>query len=155
MRSVYDNVAVGALVAQYSSVNGVITTSPSVDTKGYNSAALRVSLTPVISTNIVTGQGGTIAVVLQESNDNSTFTTATDNTGATIGGTVTSTTSAVLSSFRIEGLGQNRKRYLRTQLTCNFGVTLSTVAQGYFTTTAVIELGRAYTNPVTQTTSNT
>lgn len=152
MRSVYDNLTVTGFAAAFNTTNSVITTGASVDTKGYNSAALRVFLSTT-GASVSTAAGSSLTVVLQESADNSTFTTAVDNTGATIGGTSIATTSAVLASYRVEGLGQQRLRYLRVRTTANLAG--SGVAAQTFTSAAVLELGRAYQNPVTTTVSNT
>lgn len=152
MRSLYDNVSVGAIHAVLNSSVGIVSRSPSVDTRGYNSAVLRVN-TSAVGTNILVGQGGSVVVVLEESADNSTFTTAVDNTGATIGSTITATTTAVLGSYRIEGLGLQRLRYLRVKQTSNFAAVAS--ASAIFTAVAVIELGRAYINPVPTTPGGT
>lgn len=145
MRSVYDNIAVGGLSAQYNTISGVISNGASVDTKGYNTAAIRVFTTATAAATAATpAMVSTLAVVLQESSDNSTFTTATDVSGATIGGTITATTSAVIASFRVEGLGQNRLRYLRVRTT----PTISTTTPNFvFTSVAVVELGRGYIRP--------
>lgn len=154
MRSIYDNNTVLGAMAIYNSSPGIVHTSPSVDTKGYNSAALRFLTTAVGGSATAVATRGTLAAILQESDDNSTFTTATDVSGTTIGATVApTTTNGALTSVRVEGLMQNRKRYLRMQLTSGFGP--SATAAGIFTCTAVIELGRAYNRPVTSTVSNT
>ncbi len=154
MRSIYDNVSVGAFQATYNSSNAVVSTSPSVDTKGFNSAALRVFTTPTgaISTP---GVGGSVSVILQESADNVTFATANDNTGTAIGFTVNATVTAVLGSARIEGLGLQRLRYLRVRQTANFSAGVSTPSAAIFTAVAVIELGRAYSVPVPTTPGGT
>ena len=153
MRSIYDNATVGGQVALFGTGASVIATGPSVDTKGYNTGALRVYIGTVGSGLSVAG-GSSLTAVLQESANNSTWSTALDNSGATIGFTGTqATTTAVVSDCRIEGLGQNRMRYLRVQLTARTGVA-GQVANA-FTTVAAIELGRAYNRPVTSTTSNT
>lgn len=154
MRDVYDNIAVGGYTVLFSTTTSVVATGASVDTKGYNSAALRVYI-GTVGSGLTVNNGSSLTAVLQESDNNSTFTTATDNTGATIGFSGTqATTSVVLSDVRIEGLNANRKRYLRVQLTAKQGGTSGTVANA-FTSVAVIELGRAYQRPVTTTVSNT
>lgn len=152
MRSIYDNVLVGSIAAGFATVGFTITTGASFDTRGFNTAVLRVFTAP-FPASAAAGNGASLTAVLQESNDALTWTTATDNTGATIGGAQESTTTAVISSYRIEGLGLQRKRYLRVQTTARFGSpTLSTYA---FTHAAVIEAGRSYNKPVTSTVSNT
>lgn len=153
MRSIYDNAVVQGWAILRGTLNGVIATGASVDTKGYNTAALRVFI-GATGTGLSVAGGSSLTAVLQESADNVTFSTATDNTGATIGFAGTqATTTAVLSDARIEGLGlSNTLRYLRVQLTANLG---GTAAANVFTAAAVIELSRAYNNPVTTTSSNT
>ncbi len=144
--------SVGAISAVFNTTNAVLISvnGPSVDTKGYNSAALRVFTAPTGSGLLVSQQVSVVAV-LQESADNVTFTTANDNTGTAIGVTVNATTTAVIGSARIEGLNQNRLRYLRVRTT---GISLGVVAAAV-TSVAVIELGRAYQLPTTTAVSNT
>ena len=84
MRDVYDNIAVGGYTVLFSTTATVVATGASVDTKGYNSAALRVYI-GTVGSGLTINNGSSLTAVLQESSDNSTFTTATDNTGATIG----------------------------------------------------------------------
>jgi hypothetical protein len=154
MRDVYDNIAVGGYTVLFSTTTSVVATGASVDTKGYNSGALRVYI-GTVGSGLTINNGSSLTAVLQESDNNSTFTTATDNTGATIGFSGTqATTTVVLSDARIEGLNANRKRYLRVQLTAKQGGTSGTVANA-FTSVAVIELGRGFQRPVTATVSNT
>lgn len=154
MRSIYDNVAVGGLTGPLSvTQTAVFTLGAVVDTKGYNSACLRVFTTPV-GTGILVGRSCSVVAIIQESADNVTFTTATDVSATNIGGTTTVTTSAVISSYRIEGLNQNRLRYLRVKLTPNVAPVPNTNSES-FTMTAVIELARGYARPVTTTVSNT
>lgn len=152
MRSVYDNLSVLGFAAAFNTASALICTGATVDTKGYNSAALRVFLSTTGS-SLSTAQGSSLTAVLQESSDGSTWTTATDNTGASIGGTSVATTTAVLASYRIEGLNLNRKRYLRVVTTAN--QYSAGVVAAAFTSCAVLELGRSYQKPVTTTTSNT
>lgn len=151
MRSIYDNVTVGSIAAASNTTGSTICTGASLDTRGYNTGVLRVFVSTLAS-GLSVGSGASLTAVLQESTDASTWTTATDLTGATIGGTTEATTTAVLASYRIEGLGLQRKRYLRVQTTAAFG---AVAPNRLFTSAAVIEVGRAYSNPVTTTVSNT
>lgn len=76
-----------------------------------------------VRAEIATGgspSAATVAWALQESNDNSTFTAANDNTGTAIGATLNVKTVAVDSYARVEGIMVNRKRYLRIVLTPAF-----------------------------------
>lgn len=166
MRSVYDNLTVAGIVAQFNTLGAItgVQSAPSgtsidtygaaVDTKGYNSAAIRV-FTSTIKTGLAAGAGGSLGVVLQESADATTWSTANDNSGTAIGVTQTATTTAVIGSARVEGLGTTRLRYLRLKVTAYFANALATSNTYGFTSAAVIELGRSYQRPVTTTTSNT
>lgn len=154
MRSIYDNVLVGGVAVVFASTAGVVVTGPAVDTKAYSTAALRVSTTAVGNSANVVAQRGTVAAVIQESDDNSTWTTATSVDGTTVGTTVAALSLPNVESVRIEGLGlSNCKRYIRVQLTTGFGpiATLGAV----FTCAAVIELGRGYNKPSVTTYSAT
>lgn len=154
MRTVYDNLNIGGVVAILASTAGVIVDGPIVDTKGYNSAALRVNTGAVGGAANLVAQRVTVAAVLRESADGVTFANANDNTGTVIGTTVAAIiTDGNVSSARIEGLNQNRLRYLRVRLTVGAGPIATTAA--IFTCAALLELGRAYNNPVTTTVSNT
>lgn len=154
MRSIYDNVAIDGLTGpQLNTTPALVITGTVVDTKGYNSAVLRIFTVP--KTGIGPTVANSITAVLQEcATSTGTFTTATDVSGATIGTTIASTATAVIGSARIEGLGQNRLRYLRIQTTGKVIAGAGT-ADGSFTSVAVIELGRGYARPVTATVSNT
>ncbi len=105
-----------------------------------------------VPAGIAVSNGGSLTAVLQESANNSTWSTALDNTGAAIQVVQEATTTAVIASARIEGLNQNRMRYLRVVTTGAFGTPTPTKV---FTSCAVLELGRAYNKPVNTTTSNT
>ena len=153
MRSIYDNTKVGGVIAVYGSLTGVVATGDGVDTKGYNSAALRVQ-TSAVGAGIPVNTGASLVAVLEESADNVTFSAANDNTGTQIGVTITATTTAVVASARIEGLNQNRLRYLRAKITTKMQVAPLTPAK-IFTGVAVIVMGRAYALPTDTTTSNT
>ena len=62
----------------------------------------------------------TVAVALQESSDNSTWAAANDNTGTAIGATLNVHSAAQDYYARVEGIGLNRKRYLRLVYTPAF-----------------------------------
>lgn len=149
MRSIYDNVAVGGAAVIFASTSGVVVTGPTVDTKGYNTAALRLSTTAVGGAANVVATRGTVAAIVQESDDNSSWSTATSVDGTTIGSTVAAIgTNGNVTSVRIEGLGvSNCKRYIRVQLTTGFGPIATTAA--IFTLAAIFELGRGYNKPPT------
>ena len=148
MRSIYDAagllttvlpvVATGTTIA--TAINGT-----TVDTQGYNTALIQSYI------GILPAGSATLAVTLQESSDNATWSNALDNTGTVIGFTLNAgTVTPAVNSARIEGLGLNRKRYLRGVTTYTLSATTVTA-----TTYAVIALGRAYIEPVRTATSNT
>lgn len=149
MRSIYDNVTLGGVAgpAVNATASSVVATGASVDTKGYNTGVIRV-YTSAIAGGIPAATPVTLVAVLQESSDNSNWATANDNTGTAIGFTQTATTTAVIGSARVEGLQLNRKRYLRVTLQ---GGGYATALTAF----AVVELGRAYSNPVNSAVSNT
>lgn len=151
MRSIYDNTAIGGAIAIFGSALAVTATGLGVDTKGYNTAAIRLSVSKVTSAITSIGTNQSIAAVLEESADNSTFSAALENNGGQIGCVATaSSLAAVLASARIEGLGlSNRLRYLRVKLTTYQGSTGGVPAGAICTGVAVIELGRAYNVPTT------
>ncbi|GIW70326.1 MAG: hypothetical protein KatS3mg101_1073 [Patescibacteria group bacterium] len=127
MRSVYD--AIKALVtlrpqAITANANGI-----SVDTQGYNSAAV------ILEVGAVSGTNPTLDVKLQESADGSTW---ADISGATFAQVTAANNSQIL---RVEGLGTSRKRYIRAVATVG-GTSPS------FNTACEVLLGRAYKEPV-------
>ncbi len=142
MRSVYDNILfVTSLLAQKITGSSAVK-GAAVDTKGYNSAVLRARA------EIATGAPDTasMAVKLQESNTTTDgdFTDALDNSGNVIGFTLSGLASAAAEGLaRIEGLGLNRKRYLRIVATPTFvnGTSPGAITFGE------INQGRAYTLP--------
>ncbi len=152
MRSVYDNLNVSGLVALFNTAATALQVGSGVDTKGYNSAALRVLAAPVGAGIVVTNQVSVVAL-LEESADNVTFTAALDNTGTQIQCSPQATVTAVVASARIEGLGQQRLRYLRIRV--KGGTPTAGVIVQAHTAVALLELGRAYNNPVNTTVSNT
>lgn len=159
MRSIYDNAQLSGYAAASNTTGMLVTTGASVDTKGYNTAALRVFVGPFQSgANTPATTKGSVTALLQESSDNVTFATAVDNTGATIQAVATQTgsTVGVIADARIEGLGLQRKRYLRIVATAAMIPASAGEAKwNQFTSCAVIELSRAYQDPTTSTVSNT
>lgn len=117
-----------------------------VDTKGYNTAMLH-SFVNYLPTGI-----STTVLTLQESADNATWSNALDNTGTVIGFTIVANANSGPQgqTARIEGLGLNRKRYLRA-----VAVQTTSTSAVAGTTYAVIALGRAYNEPVRTPVSNT
>ncbi len=147
MRSLYDNLGIGESLDPQSISGSTAVNGTSVDTKGNNTAVIRARGAAASGAP----SAATLAVKLQESSDNSTFTDALDNTGTVIGFTLTVTSAVASGLARIEGLGLNRKRYLRAVITPTFtgGTTPASVAF------AEILLGRAFQRPTVTATSNT
>ena len=148
MRSIYDAVGIKYTVEPQVATGTTVATAingTTVDTKGYNTAMIH-AIVPVLATG-----NATLVVTLQESSDNSTWSNALDNTGTVIGFTLVASASAdVTGDARIEGLGLNRKRYLRGVST--YTLSASTVS---VLTSATILVGRAYEEPVRTQISNT
>ena len=148
MKSIYDAVGIGtSLVPQAITGSSAVDGANAVDTKGYNTALVHVYAAQVTSA----GSAASLAVTLQESADGSTnWANALDNTGTVIGFTLNVQSADAYNSARIEGLGLNRKRYLRVVITPTYvGGSPSSIAYG------AILLGRAFTNPVRTAVSNT
>ena len=161
MKSIYDAVIIGGVAGPALFTTPLVTTitGESIDTKGYNTGVLRVRasafntpLNNTIQPLITVNNGASVTAVLEESADNSTWSSALNNSSTQIGTTgVVVTATAVVGSARIEGLGGlNRMRYLRVKLTANFG---SPNVNKVFTAFGAIELGNAFRNPVTTETS--
>jgi hypothetical protein len=114
MHSIYDNVEVSKSIAPQSDAGGSALNGAGVDTLGYNTAML------VFETGAASGSPSAISidVRLQESDDNTNWSDAIDNSVTVIGGAVTEENHVLLA--RIEGLGLNRKRYLRVIETTTF-----------------------------------
>ena len=127
MRSVYD--AIKALFTIRPVTATSTQTGSSVDTKGYNSAAV------ILEVGAVSGTSPTLDVKIQESADASTW---SDISGATFTQVTAANNSQIL---RIEGLGTSRKRYLRA---------VGTIAgtSPSFCFGVEILLGRAFREPV-------
>lgn len=92
-----------------------------------------------------------LAVTLQESADNSNWSNANDNTGTQIGFTLNCHGAAAENAARIEGLGLNRKRYLRAVITPAFTGGSSPAILGF----AQIIIGNNGQLPVDANVSNT
>ena len=146
MHSIYDDVAVSKSIAPQSDSGGSAVNGGVVDTIGYETAMLVFEAGDISGTPDATS----VAVKLQEGSlaDGSDMADAKDNTGTVIGGTLTD--SGVFLS-RIEGLGLNRKRYLRVVETTTFtnGTTPAVLVHGN------ILLGRGLEKPANTGASNT
>lgn len=153
MRSIRDNVSVGAPLAIFNTIP-IVATSAVVDTKGYTTAML-FAMTSATGAAVSGLNGSTVAVLQESATSGGTYATANDNGGTAIGFTITATTSVVAASARIEGLGVTRLRYLRFQLTSNFPAAASTPSALIHTVTAAIALGRAFNLPVAVTPGGT
>jgi hypothetical protein len=133
----YDNVLHQSVAASSIAIQSISGSSAvnqgSLDTaQGFPAESVMVHVRTEISSGSPTG--ATLAWKLQESSDNSTFTDADDNTGTVIGATLTTKTVANDSYARVEGIGLNRKRYLRLVYTPAFtsGTSPATLAYGEF-----------------------
>lgn len=93
--------------------------------------------------NTKAGEANTLNFYLTEAvTSGATYTVATDNTGATIGFTlVVGSNSQYTGAARIEGLGLQRKQYLKANVTPSANNASSS------TFTAVIALGENQINP--------
>lgn len=128
MRSVYD--AIKSLFLLRPQTATSTQTGTGVDTMGYNSAAVTLEV------GAVSGTTPTLDVKLQEcATSGGTY---TDISGATFTQVTAANNSQVM---RVEGLGTNRKRYIKAVATIA-GTTPS------FALKVDILLGRAYKNPV-------
>ena len=146
MHSIYDNVAVSKSIAPQSDSGGSAVDGAVVDTLGYETAMIVFEAGAISGTPDATS----IAVKLQEGDaaDGSDMADAKDNTETVIGGTITA--PGVLLA-RVEGLGLNRKRYLRVVETTTFtnGTTPAVSVHGN------ILLGRGLQKPANADVSNT
>lgn len=118
------------------------------DTKGFNTAMLRANA------QAATGSpsAASVAFTLTEcATSGGSYTAANDNTGTQIGGTATVTSAAADVLARIEGLGLNRKRYLKVVATPSFTGGSSPASLIF----AEIIAARAFNAPVQTTVSNT
>jgi hypothetical protein len=147
-----------------------LTGSTEVDSDGLDTALAGLeSLMVHVRAEIASGSptAATVAWALLESDDNSTFVAAKDNTGTAIGGTLNVHTAAQDAYARVEGInlqsvGSNteptasaggRKRYLAIGLTPAFtsGTTPAILAYAEF----IGATGNGAQLPVRSTTSNT
>ena len=147
MGSLYDNLSIGDSVEPQVISGSTAVNGAGVDTKGLNTAVIRARGEAASGSPTT----ATLTVKLQESSDNSTFADALDNTGTVIGFTLTVTSANAGGLARIEGLGLNRKRYLRAVVTPAFTGGTSPASVVF----AEILLGRAFTRPQNTATSNT
>ncbi len=147
--NVYDNVKLvgGVSLAPQDFSGSTAVDGSSVDTLGGDNAAIHAYGA------VATGSpsAATLAVTLQESADNSTWANANDNTGTVIGFTLNCESAKAENVARIEGLGLNRKRYLRAVITPAFTGGTSPAILGY----ASIIIGNAQERPVDSAVSNT
>jgi len=116
-KNVYDDVKVlggCSIDPQSDSTTATPVNGNHVDTIGGDNAALYARAAAASGSPT----GFTVAFKVQESADGSTsWTDALDNTGVAIGFTVDCHAAAAENIARIEGLGLNRKRYLRAVAT--------------------------------------
>jgi hypothetical protein len=147
MDNVYDNIAFSDSAVPQSFSGSSAVNGSSVDTKGFNTAVIKASGAAASGSP----SAATLAVKLQESSDNSTWADALDTTGTVIGFTLTVTSANASNLARIEGLGVNRKRYLRAVITPAFTGGTSPAALGF----AEIVQGNPFSLPANTAASNT
>jgi len=148
MRSIYDNVSLAQSLIPQSVTGASAVNGTAVDTKGFNTAMLSAYAGLTSSNPSVAN----MVYKLQESDTSGgTYTDALDNTGTVIGGTIAVNAAAGSLVRRIEGLGLNRKRFLRVVITPAFtgGTSPAVLLDGQ------IVLGRAYQLPTNTGVSNT
>jgi hypothetical protein len=148
--SAYDDIRNASSVAPQSISGSSAVNGSSVDTQGYDNAKIHFYAAAASGSP----SAASVAVTLQESADGSTnWANALDNTGTVIGFTLSALQSAAaFGAARVEGLGLNRKRYLRVVATPSFtgGTSPATVSYG-----ELVFGGGAQQLPVTSATSNT
>ena len=144
----YDDVKVITSVKPQSITGSSAVNGASVDTLGSDNAKIHAYAVTTTSNPSV----ATLAVKLQESADNSTWTDALDNTSTVIGFTLDVHAADGFNAARIEGLGLNRKRYLRVVATPSFtgGTSPAIVANA-----EIVFGGGTNPLPVNTNTSNT
>ena len=145
MRSLYDSIVEGAQISGYVNSTDYTVTSAVVDTMGYATAVLRA----IAGLHSTTDAPTTVVSLLECATSTGQFTAALANDGNAIGFTLTgnaSTGAAQTKMVRVEGLGLNRKRYLKVQIE-------TTVAAGGSPIAGSLILGRAHKLPPTSTTS--
>jgi hypothetical protein len=145
----YDDVRVTTSVKPQSLSGSTAATGASVDTLGYDNAKIHAFAAAASGSP----SAGTVTVKLQESADGSTnWGDALDNTGVVIGFTLDAHAADAPGAARIEGLGLNRKRYLRVVATPAFtgGTSPAILANA-----EIVFGGGAQQLPVTSAVSNT
>ena len=145
MRSLYDQIVEGAAVNQYVDSTDKTSTSAVVDTMGYATAVLRA----VAGKNSTADAPTTAVTLLECATATGQFTAALANDGNAIGFNLTGHSSAGSQQsgmVRVEGLGLNRKRYLKVQIE-------TTVASGNLVAAGSLILGRSHKLPPTSTVS--
>jgi hypothetical protein len=147
--NVYDNTALvgGVSLAPQSFTGSSAVDGSGVSTAGYDNAAVHAYGAPASGSP----SAATLAVKIQESSDNSTWSDALDNTGTVIGFTLNCHSAAAENVARIEGLNLNRKQYLRAVITPAFTSGTSPAILGF----AEIVMGNAEQKPVDSNASNT
>ena len=152
----YDDVLHQSAVASSVAIQS-LTGSSAVNQTGIDIATSFIAESAMVHVRAEIASGtpatSTVAWKLQESSDNSAWTDATDNTGTVIGATLNVKTVAVDSYARVEGLGLQRKRYLRLVYTPTFtgGTSPAILVYGQIIATP----GSGQQRPVRTTTSNT
>lgn len=146
MRSLFEQIARGAFITTTDSTT-TTNTSAALDTLGFNTAVL----TAQGGLNTTSANPSIVVSLLECATVGGSYTAALANDGNAIAFTLTGNGSggAIQSGMvRIEGLGLNRKRFLKIQA-------VDTVSGGSAVPFAAhIEMGRAHKLPATSNTSN-
>ena len=162
MRSLYDSIAIARLdgsegtnnqqgpsIPAQSLTGSTVVTGTYFDTKGYQSAVIRANA------QVASGSptAATVTFALTEcATSGGTYAAANDNTGTAIAsGALNVKTAAADYLARIEGLGQNRKRYLEITATPAFTGGTSPAILVF----AEIIAARSFLKPVQTDVSNT
>ena len=146
----YDDIRNATSIVPQSVSGSIAVNGTTVDTLSYDNAKIHVYSAQASGSP----SAASLAVTLQESADGSTnWANALDNTGTVIGFTLSALQSAAaVGAARVEGLGLNRKRYLRVVVTPTFtgGTSPAVLAYG-----ELVFGGGAQQLPVTTAVSNT
>ena len=150
----YDNIRNATSIAPQSFTGSSAANGASVDTLGYDNAKIHAYAAQASGTPTT----ASLVYKLQESTDGTgsgagAWGDALDNTGTVIGFTISALqTAAAAGAARVEGLGLNRKRYLRVVATPAFSGGSSPAILAYG---ELVFGGDAQQLPITTTTSNT
>jgi hypothetical protein len=117
--SIYDDVAIigGVSLTPQSFSGSTAVNGSAINTSGYTDAAIHAYGDATSGSP----SAATLVVTLQEcATSGGTYANALDNTGTVIGFTLNCESAGAEGLARIEGLGLNRKQYLRAVITPSF-----------------------------------